>query len=60
VERDARWRCQRSFQVALEGPGAELFFLDTSPFHGAYRGETWAGFDGGLAEQSWKVHPSVG
>eukprot|EP00884_Botryococcus_braunii_P006087 jgi/Botrbrau1/1547/Bobra.0107s0035.1 len=55
VERDGRWICQRTFRLPLPSVDAELFFLDTSPFHSAYQSEAWASFPGGLSEQSWRA-----
>lgn len=69
VERDWRWHCQRTFQLSLGGggagagsgsaavqaTGADLFFIDTTPFIQPYYDTDWAGNKGGLLEQSHRA-----
>jgi tartrate-resistant acid phosphatase type 5 len=50
--RDARWHCERSYQLTLAGGEVDLFFIDTTPWVSKYSEEIWAGNRGGLLEQS--------
>ncbi|KAK9807654.1 hypothetical protein WJX72_005515 [[Myrmecia] bisecta] len=54
VKRDARWNLERSYQLTLGGGQAEIFFIDTTPYIEDYYSEPWAGFVGGIREQSWR------
>jgi hypothetical protein len=49
--RDARWHCERSYEMKLAGGRVHLFFIDTNPFVMRYYDTEWANFTGGDGPQ---------